>query len=141
MPLRNPLLRMQTKWNFYHWSDAEMNGEGKSLKTCMECYGVGGWYSKEKDMVAALIYLSADKTAGSSWLLGIKHLNNKQEVARIYDADPNTYHLSLDTALGGRITSLLASSVFTPPSKKGCSTGSLVAVAVVCVCGVLYQLV
>ena len=27
------------------------------------------------------------------------------------------------------------------PSKKGCSTGSLVAVAVVCVCGVLYQLV
>ena len=78
----------------------------------MELYGVGGWYSEDKDMVAALIFLSADKTAGNSWLLGIKHLDGKQEVAQMYEDDPRTYQLSLDTSLGAHITSLLAGCVF-----------------------------
>ena len=78
----------------------------------MERYGVGGWYSEEKDMVAALVFLSADKTAANSWLLGIKHLNDKQEAAQMYEDDPCAYRLSLATSLGAHITSLLAGSLF-----------------------------
>ena len=103
---------MQTKWDFYHWNETALNHDGESLRTCMMRYGVGGWYSTENDMVAALIFMSADKTAGNSWLLGIKHLNGKQGVARIYEADPHEYHLSLDTSLGTQVTGLLAGSVF-----------------------------
>lgn len=90
-----------------------MNDEGESLRACMERYGVGGWYSEEKDMVAALIFKAADKDAGNSWLLGLKHLNNDMQPAvRLYEDDPHTYHLSLATSLGAQITSLLAESVF-----------------------------
>ena len=103
---------MQTKWNFYYWNETKVNHEGESLRACMERYGVGGWYSEEKDMVAALVFLSTDKTAANSWLLGIKHLNDKQEAARMYEDDPRVYHLSLATSLGAHITSVLAGSVF-----------------------------
>ena len=103
---------MQTKWNFYHWNETKMNHKGESLRECMERYGVGGWYSEEKDMVAALVFLSADKTAANSWLLGIKHLDDTQATARMYDDDPRTYHLALTTSLGAHITSGLAGSVF-----------------------------
>ena len=103
---------VQTKWDFYHWNETKVNYEGESLRACMERYGVGGWYSEEKDMVAALVFLSADKTATNSWLLGIKHLDDKQEVARMYEDDPRAYHLSLATSLGAHITSVLAGSVF-----------------------------
>ena len=89
-----------------------VNHEGESLRECMDRYGVGGWYSEEKDMVAALVFLSADKTASNSWLLGIKHLNDKQEAAQMYEDDPRAYHLSLTTSLGAHITSVLAGSVF-----------------------------
>ena len=103
---------MQTKWDFYHWNETKVNAEGESLRDCMDRYGVGGWYSKEKDMVAAFVFLSSEKTAQKSWLLGIKHMNGKQEVAQLYEADPRAYHLSLTTTLGARITGLLAGSVF-----------------------------
>ena len=103
---------MQTKWDFYHWNETEVNHEGESLRECMERYGVGDWNSEEKDMVAALVFLSADKTAANSWLLGIKHLNDKQVAARMYEDDPRAYHLSLTTSLGAHITSVLAGSVF-----------------------------
>ena len=91
---------MKTKWNFYYWDETKVNTEGESLRACMERYGVGGWYSEEKDMVVALVFLSADKTAASSWLLGIKHLDGKQEAARMYEDDPRVYHLSLAASLG-----------------------------------------
>uniref|UniRef100_A0A7S2Z1P9 Uncharacterized protein n=1 Tax=Chloropicon laureae TaxID=464258 RepID=A0A7S2Z1P9_9CHLO len=100
---------MQTKWDFYHWNETETNHEGESLRACMDRYGVGGWYSTERDMVAALVYKTAAKTAANSWLLGIKHLNGKQETARMYEGD---YHLSLATPLGAHITSLLAEREF-----------------------------
>lgn len=103
---------MQTKWNFYYWNETETNHEGESLRTCMDRYGVGGWYSEERDIVAALVFKSADKTAANSWLLGIKHLNGKQETARLYEDDPRTYRLSLATSLGAHITSLLAEMEF-----------------------------
>ena len=103
---------METKWNFYYWDETQVNHEGESLRACMERYGVGGWYSEEKDMVAALVFLSADTTAAKSWLLGIKHLNDKQETAGMYEDDPRTYRLSLATSLGAHITNLLAESVF-----------------------------
>ena len=73
----------------------------------MERYGVGGWYSEEKDMIAALVFLSGDKTTANSWLLGVKRLDDKQEVAQLYEDAPHTYHLPLDTSLGSHLTSLL----------------------------------
>ncbi len=103
---------MQTKWDFYYWKETKVNHEGESLRACMERYGVGGWYSEEKDMVAALVFLSAKKTPGNSWLLGIKQLNDKQMAARLYEDDPRVCHLSLATSLGAQITSVLAGSVF-----------------------------
>ena len=103
---------MQTKWNFYHWNETKVNRYGESLRACMKRYGVGGWYSEEKDMIAALIFLSTSKTAADSWLLGIKHLNGNQEVARASEDDPNAYHLSPGTSLGAHITGLLEGSVF-----------------------------
>eukprot|EP00605_Chrysophyceae_sp_TOSAG23-4_P000779 GSChrysophyteH1.ASY1.ANO1.868.1 assembled CDS len=103
---------MKTKWNFYYWNETKVNQEGESLRACMERYGVEGWYSEEKDMVAALVFLSADKTAANSWLLGMKHLDGNQEAAGMYEDDPRNYHLSLATSLGAHITNLLAESVF-----------------------------
>ena len=102
----------QSIWEFYYWNETDTNPEGESLRTCMERYGVGGWYSKEKDMVAALVFKSAEKTAGNSWLLGLKRLNNEQAEVRMYEENPFTYHLPLDTTLGANITMLLASSAF-----------------------------
>ncbi len=107
-----PTINIQAKWDFYYWNETKLNDEGESLRACMERYGVGGWYSEEKDMVAALVFLSADKTAAKSWLLGIKHLNGKQGAAGMYENDPRVYHLSLSTSLGAHITNLLAESVF-----------------------------
>lgn len=102
----------QSVWDFYYWNETDTNPEGESLRICMERYGVGGWYSKEKDMVAALVFKSAEKTAGNSWLLGLKRLNNEQAEVRMYEDNPFTYHLALDTTLGANITTLLASSAF-----------------------------
>ena len=103
---------MQTKWSFYHWNETKVNQEGESLRECIERYGVGGWASKDKDMIAALVFLSADKTSSNSWLLGIKHFDHKQEAAQMYEDDHYAYHLSPNTLLGAHITSLLAGSVF-----------------------------
>ena len=68
---------MQTEWSFYYWSDTATNSNGESLKKCVKLYGVGGWVSTEQDMIAALVFKSAEKTAGNSWLLGLKRLNNE----------------------------------------------------------------
>lgn len=103
---------MKTKWGFYQWSETKTNSEGLSLRECMERYGVGGWYSNDQDMVAALIFLSAEKSDGNSWLLGIKHLDGRQGSARLYDEDLYTYNLALNTSLGNHVTSLLAGCVF-----------------------------
>ena len=78
----------------------------------MERYGVGGRYSEDKDMIAALVFLSVDKTAENSWVLGIKRLNGKQGAARMCENDPHAYHLSLGTSLGAHITTLLARCMF-----------------------------
>lgn len=103
---------MQTEWQFYQWSETKTNHDGESLRACMERYGVGGWYSEEKDMVAALIFLSADRSPNNSWLLGIKHLDGEQLPARVYDDHLYTYKLSLNTSLGAHISSLLAGCSF-----------------------------
>ena len=103
---------MQTNWDCYYWNETKVNHEGESLRACVERYGVGGWYSEEKDMAAALVFLSADKTAASSWLLGIKHLYGEQEATQMYEDDPRVYRLSLATSLGAHITNLLAESEF-----------------------------
>ena len=102
----------RTKWDFYYWSENETNREGKTLEQCLNTYGVGGWYSEEKDMVAALVWKSAERDAGNSWLLGIKHLNDEQGAARMYEDAPRVYRLSLATPLGTQITSELAGIVF-----------------------------
>ena len=106
------LVKMQTEWDYYHFSETETNDEGLSLRECMERYGVGGWYSNENDMVAALIFLSADKSPGKSWLLGTKHIDGKQEPVRVHEVDLYTYRLSPNTTLGARITNLLSGCVF-----------------------------
>ena len=67
---------MQTKWSSYYWNEMEVNSQGESLRQCMERYGVGGRYSEDKDMIAALVFLSVDKTAENSWVLGIKRRPN-----------------------------------------------------------------
>jgi hypothetical protein len=103
---------MQTKWDFYHWDETKVNQMGESLRTCMMHYGVGGIYSSEKDMVVALIFLCSEKTAANSWLLGMKHLDNTQAEASLYDTSPRVYHLSPGTSLGAQITELLGSVVF-----------------------------
>lgn len=103
--------RMQTKWDFYYWNELPMN-DGKLLSECMESYGVGGWCSKEKDMIAAFVFLSAEKTASKSWLLGIKHLNGVQGRSTQYERGPGCYRLSLKTSLGAQITGALRGTVF-----------------------------
>ena len=103
---------MQTEWEFYHWCETKTNNQGLSLRECIERYGVGGWYSNDKDMVAALVFLSADRSADNSWLLGVKHLDGEQALVRLYENHLYTYKLSLNTSLGANITSLLANCVF-----------------------------
>ena len=103
---------MQTKWDHYHWNETFTNHEGLSLRECMNRYGVGGWYSTRKDMVVALVFLCADKSAGNSWLLGIKQINGEQRSVRVHDDEPYTYNLSPDTSLGTNIYGLLADCVF-----------------------------
>lgn len=102
---------MQTEWEYYEWCETNTNNEGLSLRLCMERYGVGGWISKDQDMVAALIFLSADRDFGKSWLLGVKHLDGQQASIRVYENMP-TYKLSLNTSLGTKISRLLTESVF-----------------------------
>ena len=63
-------------------------------------------------MIAAFVFLSADKTAAESWLLGVKHLDGKQEAVKVHDDDPHSYHLAPDTPLGAHLTSLLAGAEF-----------------------------
>ena len=104
--------KMQTEWKHYDWNETFTNNEGLSLRGCMSRYGVGGWYSNDNDMVAALIFLSADKSADNAWLLGLKHLNGKQGSVRTHDEALYTYKLSPDTLLGANIKNLLANSVF-----------------------------
>ena len=104
--------KMQTEWKHYDWNETFTNNEGLSLRGCMSRYGVGGWYSNDNDMVAALIFLSADKSADNAWLLGLKHLNGKQVSVRTHDEVLYTYKLSPDTLLGANIKNLLANSVF-----------------------------
>ena len=108
----SPPTEMKTTWSFYYWDEAYVNKDSETLKTCMERYGVGGWYSIPKDMVTALVFLSAEKTASSSWLLGVKHLNNEQAAATMYEQGARTSHLSLETPLGAQITDLLALATF-----------------------------
>jgi hypothetical protein len=103
---------IQSKWEFYYWSESKKNSNGMSLLNCLQHYGVGGWISVEKDMVAALVYLSADKDVGNSWLLGLKHLDRTQGQAGSYEQDPYTFHLSSNTALGSRITMSLSDITF-----------------------------
>ena len=105
-------MSMQTEWEFYQWSETKINNEHLSLRECVERYGVGGWYSNDKDMVAALIFLDTDRSPDNSWLLGLKHLDGEQAPARVYDDHLYTYKLSLNTSLGAHITSLLAGCVF-----------------------------
>ena len=107
-------LETRTKWDFYYWSESETNREGKSLEECLNTYGVGGWYSEAKDMVAALVFKSAERDAGYSWLLGIKHLviSDKQEPTTLYERDPEVYHVPVSDPFGEHITSKLAASQF-----------------------------
>ena len=110
---------MQTTWRYYYWSETDMNREGESLRTCLERYGVGGWYSND-GRAAALVFYSAEKSAGYSWLLGMKHVNGEEEVSQgplqlnagLYERMQGTFHLSPDTSLGRQITEQLAGSVF-----------------------------
>ena len=97
--------KMQTEWKHYDWNETFTNNEGLSLRGCMSRYGVGGWYSNDNDMVAALIFLSADKSADNAWLL-------EQGSVRTHDEALYTYKLSPDTLLGANIKNLLANSVF-----------------------------
>ena len=76
----------------------------------MERYGVGGYQSVDNDIAVALVFLSSEKSASCSWLLGIKHLDGTQEEA--YANDPHTYKLSPNTSLGVSITALLEDCVF-----------------------------
>lgn len=103
---------MQTEWDFYHWDETKVNEMGESLRMCLVQYGAGGWYSTEKDMVVALIFLSPEKTAANSWLLGMKHLDGEQGAARLYETAPRVYRLSPRTSLGAQITESLGAAVF-----------------------------
>ena len=106
------LRRVKTEWEYYYWDETKTNTQGESLRTCMERYGVGGWYATRKDMAVALIFLCADRSAGNAWLLGVKHMDHVQGDARLYEELPRTYHLLPTTALGKEITQLLEASDF-----------------------------
>ena len=109
---RSPNTDEVQQWSFYYWNETKLNTEGESLRQCVERYGVGGWYSQEKDMLAALVFLCREKTAGNAWLLGIKHLNCKQAAAKMYENDPCCYRLSPHPSLGKHITCRLGESSF-----------------------------
>jgi hypothetical protein len=103
---------IQTWWQYYYWNDTKTNPEGESLQTCMTKYGVGGWYSPEKDMIYACIFMSEVKGHPweNNWLLGIKHFSGDQGNVTLYENEGTNYHLSPSSPLGAQITSLLDES-------------------------------
>ena len=71
----SPPTEMKTTWSFYYWDEAYVNKDSETLKTCMERYGVGGWYSIPKDMVAALITETLPKVVVVGDILNITGVN------------------------------------------------------------------
>jgi hypothetical protein len=116
-------LHLQTEWDYYYWDDDETNQNGESIKTCMERYGVTGWYQREAQTASALVFLSSERTHANAWLLGMKNLDGQLSM-RIYENCPTTYRLSIDTSLGVSITALLVDSVFEEIGLRGGEFGS-----------------
>ena len=104
-------LHLQTEWQYYYWDDIETNDQGESINTCIERYGVGGWYQKEGQTAAAVVFLSSKKTFAKCWLLGMKNLDGQLTMGNLEES-PSTYHLSINTSLGKSITELLSESIF-----------------------------
>jgi len=116
-------LHLQTEWDYYYWDDDETNQNGESIKTCMERYGVTGWYQRAAQTAVALVFLSSEKTHANTWLLGMKNLDGQLSM-RNHENCPTTYRLSIDTSLGVSITALLADSVFEETGLRGDEFGT-----------------
>ena len=74
--------KLKCDWDTFYWSDEFKSRDNETLRQCFHTYGVGGWMSSSKDMVAALIFLDSTRSPCNSWLLGVKHFHsNKQEAS------------------------------------------------------------
>lgn len=104
---------MQTAWQFFYWREGAVNRAGESLAMCIERYGVGGWVSPQKDMVAALVFQSAARDAGDSWLLGLKRFGTgMQAEARLYEVDAACVRLAPTSERGAELVALLGACSF-----------------------------
>ena len=111
--MRRADLMRRSDWSSFYWSDsATSRATGESLRTCMAKYGVGGWQSEERDMVAALIFLDAERSPANSWLLGVKRYSGDRCTATLYENDNDVVAIPSDSVLGEELAAALAASVF-----------------------------
>ena len=79
---------------FFYWDDAYTTPDGATLEDCLAHYGAGGWSSTTKDLTVALVYLSDDRDASNSWLLGLKRASTDvQCLSRAQEETPTTYQM------------------------------------------------
>ena len=97
-------------WEFFYWDPCKTNSRGESLLECLEKYGVGGWHALSDDMAVALIFLDHTKSAGHSWLLGLKRLNGEQASERQYES--TSMRICPNQSLGLHIRDMLVESKF-----------------------------
>ena len=108
MPKMDKMKQIQVDWEYYYWSEDEVNDKGESLQTCMSKYGVGGWYSTPSSMAAALVFKTEERLASKSWLLGVKLLpDNLQIGATMYEAMEHCFRVPASSAFGSEITEQL----------------------------------
>ena len=92
--------KLKCDWDTFYWSDEFKSRDNETLRQCFHTYGVGGWMSSSKDMVAALIFLDSTRSACNSWLLGVKTFHsNKQEDVELYQ-DDDTEEIPSNSVLG-----------------------------------------
>ncbi|MAT10129.1 MAG: hypothetical protein CMM02_03885 [Rhodopirellula sp.] len=105
-------LKLKCDWNTFYWSDDFKSRNNETLQHCFNTYGVGGWMSRSRDMVAALIFLDETRSACNSWLLGVKHFrSNKQADVALYQNE-DTVDIPSNSVLGEEICEALSASEF-----------------------------
>lgn len=94
-------------WHYFYWSESFTNDAGKSLRVCLDKYGVSVKDYDEMGVTTVVLFLSSSKTLDESWLLA-STIGGEPVRVKSYEADPSTYHLSPTTDLGARILHLLS---------------------------------
>ena len=105
--------RVQADWHAFYWSETA-SFDGKTLQECVDAYGVGGWVSRAKNMVAALVFLSAERSAANSFLLALKPRTKNHAHAPVtaHERDPQVLKVSPRHGLGARLRAQLIAATF-----------------------------